>query len=90
MSKRIVLGVLLPNRFDEAPEFQKLITKYGCVIRTRLGLHEVCDHKCSVSGLILLEMYGDESQILELEDKLRHFDGIQVQKMVFEESTVQQ
>jgi hypothetical protein len=85
MSKRIVLGVLLPNRFQEAVKFQELLTQYGCNIRTRLGLHEVCDHKCSVSGLILLEMYGDEEQILELEEKLRGLDGVQVQKMVFEE-----
>ena len=85
MSKRIVLGVLLTNRLKEAPAFQELITQYGCSIKTRIGLHNVSDTQCSTAGLILLEMFGDEAPILELEDKLRHMEGLKVQKMVFEE-----
>lgn len=85
MSKRIVLGVLLTNRLQEAPKFQELITQYGCNIKTRIGLHNVSDSLCSVAGLILLEMFGEETCIQELEDKLRHFEGLVVQKMVFEE-----
>lgn len=86
MTKRIVLGVLLTNRIQEAPAFQKLITDYGCFIRTRIGLHNVTDEICSVAGLILLEMFGEEAKILELEEKLRAWEGVKVQKMVFDES----
>jgi hypothetical protein len=84
MSKRIVLGVLIHNRAKHAPEFQEIITQYGCSIKSRIGLHEVADNACSPSGLILLEMYGDEAPILELETKLRQLEGFEVQKMVFQ------
>lgn len=84
MSKRIVLGVLIHERTKHAPEFQQIITQYGCNIKTRIGLHEVADNVCSPNGLIILEMYGDESPIAELERKLRALEGFEVQKMVFE------
>lgn len=85
MKKRIVLGVHLANRISEAPPFQELITHYGCNIRTRIGLHDVADGYCSVAGLILLDMVGEEERILELEAKLKEFEGLDVQKMVFSE-----
>lgn len=85
MSKRIVLGVYLSNRKTEAPPFQELITQYGCNIRTRIGLHEVADGVCSMGGLILLDMIGDDARISELEGKLKAFEGVEVQKMVFTE-----
>jgi hypothetical protein len=85
MSKRIVLGVLIANRAACATEFQKIITEYGCSIKTRIGLHGVSDNACSPSGLVLLEMFGDEAPILELESKLKAVDCFRVQKMVFEE-----
>lgn len=85
MKKRIVLGVHLANRTTEAPPFQEIITQYGCNIRTRIGLHDVADGYCSTAGLILLDMIGDEDRINELEMKLKAFDGLDVQRMVFTE-----
>ena len=85
MRKRIVLGVHLSNRMTEAPPFQELITQYGCNIRTRIGLHDVADGYCSMAGLILLDMIGEEERINELETKLKTFEGLDVQKMVFTE-----
>jgi hypothetical protein len=85
MAKRIVIGAYLTNRLQEASAFQELITQYGCNIKARIGLHEVSDGLCSTGGLILLDMIGDESRILELEDRLRLIEGIKVQKLVFEE-----
>ncbi len=85
MGKRIVLGAHLTDRCKEAPAFQEVITQFGCNIKTRIGLHNAGDGFCSGAGLILLEMIGDENRINELEDILRHMQGIEVQKMVFEE-----
>lgn len=85
MAKRIILGVLLTDRCKEAPAFQEVITQFGCNIKTRIGLHNVSENACSTSGLILLEMFGDEERINQLEDILRHMEGIIVQKMVFDE-----
>ena len=85
MSKRIILGALLTDRCKEAPAFQEVITQFGCNIKTRIGLHNVAETSCSTAGLILLEMFGDEERLNQLEDIIRHMEGILVQKMVFEE-----
>ena len=84
MSKEIrILGVLITDRQKEAGDVQKVLTKYGCSIKTRLGLHEVSDDLCSTSGLVLLELFGDISEMDKLEKELDAVAGAQVQKMVF-------
>lgn len=85
MKKHIILGVLISNRMKDAVTFQGLITKYGCNIKTRLGLHNVNGEFCSSQGLVLMEMFGSEQEITDLENNLQKLDGVQVQKMVFEE-----
>jgi hypothetical protein len=84
MAKKTVLGIMITNRIENAPQVQKTFTEFGCNIKTRLGLHEVDEKSCSTSGLILLELFGDNSSNDELEKKLRAIKGIQVQKMLFE------
>ena len=82
MGNHIIFGVHVTERLKNATEVQALLTQYGCNIKTRLGLHEV-GTICSPSGLLLLEMYGDDATCLELADKLAKIEGIEVQKMVF-------
>jgi len=85
MRKRIILGVQVTNRIKNALEVQEILTKFGCNIKTRMGLHEVTDAVCSTIGLLILEMYGDIKQIKEMENQLKAVHGIVVKKMVFEE-----
>ena len=84
MAKRIVLGIQVTNRVEKIPDVQKILTEYGCNIKTRLGLHEVSKSVCSTQGLLLLDTYGDEAEILEMEKKLKKVKGLVVKKMVFE------
>ncbi len=84
MAQKTVLGIMITNRIANAPQVQKLLTEFGCSIKTRLGLHEVNEDSCSTTGLIILELFGKESDSLELERQLRNIQGIQVQKMLFE------
>ncbi|MDD2466261.1 MAG: hypothetical protein PHI97_19855 [Desulfobulbus sp.] len=79
----VVLGIHLQDRVKNAPEVQKILTSFGCNIKTRIGLHEVSDDFCSGSGLILLEMVGDTAKYEELANLLNGFDGVEAQKMVF-------
>jgi len=78
-----ILGVLITDRQKEAGKVQSLLTKYGCSIKTRLGLHEVTDDVCSTSGLLLLELIGDMPEMDKLEKELKAIEGTQTQKMVF-------
>ena len=84
MTKRIVLGIQVTNRVEKIPDVQKILTEYGCNIKTRLGLHEVSKSVCSALGLLLLDTYGDVAEILEMEKKLKKVKGLVVKKMTFE------
>ena len=77
-----VIGVLITDRVKEAGAVQETLTKHGCIIRTRLGLHQAGNH-CSPDGLLLLELAGDINEWVELEEDLKVIDGIQVQSMSF-------
>jgi hypothetical protein len=85
MRKRIILGVQVTNRVKNALQVQEILTKFGCNIKTRLGLHEVTEADCSTIGLLILEMYGKSSEIREMESRLKAVKGVVVKKMVFEE-----
>ncbi|MGA2781313.1 MAG: hypothetical protein ABSF13_05255 [Smithella sp.] len=84
MAKRIVLGIQVTNRVEKIPDVQRILTEYGCNIKMRLGLHEVSKSVCSALGLLLLDTYGDEAEILEMEKKLKKVKGLVVKKMTFE------
>ncbi len=84
MDKRIILGVHVTGRVEHATEAQKIFTEYGCYIKTRIGLHEVDANLCSPAGVIILEVFGDESKADELAKKLNAVEGVEVKTMVFE------
>ncbi len=81
--KHLIFGIHITDRIKEAPDVQKVLTAYGCNIKTRIGLHHVDNNLCSPQGLILLEMFGDEATCHELADKLNALEGVEVQKMIF-------
>lgn len=83
MDNHVILGVHVTDRVHKATNVQQLFTEYGCSIKTRLGLHEVNDKVCSPRGLIILEMFGPESDADALAGKLNAIDGIECKKMVF-------
>jgi hypothetical protein len=84
MAQRIILGVQVTNRVENVLDVQKILTEYGCNIKTRLGMHEVTESICSNVGLLILETYGDEADIVNMEAKLRGIKGLVVGKMIFE------
>ena len=83
MEDHVILGVHINDRVKEVPNVQKLLTEYGCYIKTRIGLHHVDENYCSPRGLILLEMFGDPAKIKELEARLAAMEGVDVKSMVF-------
>ena len=84
MDKHIIYGVHVTNRMNKATNVQQLFSEYGCNIKTRIGLHDVGKDFCSPSGVILLEMFGDEAACDEFRKKLSTIDGIEVQQMIFD------
>lgn len=79
----LIFGVHITDRATQVPVVQKLLTEYGCNVKTRIGLHHVDDQSCSQRGLILLEMFGNVETCSELKAKLSALGGIDVKEMVF-------
>ena len=84
MMKEIwILGIHITDRVKEVSDVQSIMTKFGCTIKTRLGLHEVKEDFCSRSGLIILELTGSREEFVKLENELLKVDELDVKKMVF-------
>lgn len=83
MSELRVLGIHVKDRIAEAGQVQTVLTKYGCNIKTRIGLHEVDENQCSKNGIILIELCGKPSEWDTIEAELKKIDGINTQKMIF-------
>lgn len=77
MEKTIML-IMVGSRRDTAVEVQKLLTEYGCSIKTRLGLHTANANQCSEDGLIVLELVGNQSSHDELYNKLAELKCLSV------------
>jgi hypothetical protein len=71
-----ILMVLQRDRRDTATSVQQVFTDFGCIIRTRIGLHDGVGDRCSNAGLILLELVGDMRQQKKLSDLLRRIKGV--------------
>ncbi|MCL4216506.1 MAG: hypothetical protein KJ052_05820 [Candidatus Hydrogenedentes bacterium] len=83
MENHVVIGIHITDRATNASDVQRLLTQFGCSIKTRIGLHHVDEKLCSPNGLILLEMFGDPAEMDSLRNKLSAIEGVQVQQMVF-------
>ena len=84
MDKHIVVGVHITERVQHAGQVQEVFTRYGCSIRTRLGLHEADQNLCSPNGMIILEMVDDDAVVAELIVALKSIQGVEVQQMIFD------
>jgi len=84
MSEMMIMGLLLTDRVSEATKVQEILTKYGCSIKTRLGIHEVSEEFCDKKGFVILELVSDKAEWEALEKELVRVEGVQVKTMLFE------
>ena len=75
MNKNVLL-VLIDHRKDSAVNVQKILTTWGCLIKTRLGIHDGVLDNCSDTGLIMMELVGDKAKQEELTRKLGVLPGV--------------
>jgi hypothetical protein len=74
MANILILSV--SKRKDAAVTVQKILTESGCMIKTRLGLHENGEGKCSDDGLIILHLEASDNDINGLIAKLEQVEGV--------------
>lgn len=78
MEKTILL-ILVGKRKEAAVNVQKLLTAWGCLIKTRLGIHDGILDNCTDEGLIICELYGSKEQKDELTRKMELIEGVKSQ-----------
>jgi len=66
----------LRKRKDDAIKVQQILTAWGCIIKTRLGIHDGVLENCSDEGLLILELYGSKEQKDELTRKVSVLKGV--------------
>ena len=76
MSSKSVLLILIGRRKEEAVKVQKILTSWGCIIKTRLGIHDGVLDNCTDEGLLILELHGTDKQREELARKVAVLKGV--------------
>ena len=71
-----IVSITVKERNDEVPEVQKVLTKYGKNIISRLGLHNTGKNK---QGLIIIAYEGQDVQ--NFIDELEKIEKIDVKSM---------
>ncbi len=74
--KKTVVVILVSHRNQAAANVQKVLTGWGCMIKTRLGIHEGILDDCSEKGLIILDLVGEEGKKEELVRKLNALNDV--------------
>lgn len=70
-----IMAVAVNYRTKNAVEVQNVLTKHGCIISVRLGLHET-DNVCADSGLIILQLTGKHEEISSFQNDLSMIEGV--------------
>ena len=73
---KTILLILIGQRKQAAVQVQKVLTGWGCMIKTRLGIHDGVMENCSDQGLLILELVGDRNKMKELARKVSLIKGV--------------
>ena len=77
----VIMAILQENRVETAPKVQDILTQYGCYIRVRLGLHDAALDQCTNTGLILLQLCGEDIPLAQMEAELQAVPHVIVKYM---------
>ena len=73
---KTILLILIGQRKQSAVQVQKVLTGWGCMIKTRLGIHDGVMENCSDQGLVILELAGERKKMDELARKVSLIKGV--------------
>lgn len=73
---KTILLILIGNRKNAAVQVQKVLTGWGCMIKTRLGIHDGVMDDCTDQGLLILELYGERKKMEDFARKVSLVKGV--------------
>jgi len=77
-----LVAIKIENRQVTAVRVQNILTDNGCLIKVRLGLHDIRSKTCTTSGLILLEVQADNSQLDKMLAALNDIEGVTAKGLI--------
>ncbi|HTW91375.1 MAG TPA: hypothetical protein VMH22_06660 [bacterium] len=80
MNCRTIMAVTISKRTAEAVKVQEVLTKHGCIVNLRVGLHEAGD-VCADAGLVLLNLCGTDKEVAALKTELNKIRGVKAKTM---------
>lgn len=78
-----IMIVKIGERRKKSPEVQEVLSKFGCSIKTRLGLHETGD-VCSEEGVLVLQLTGDKAEMMDLEKALNKLESVTAKMVIID------
>lgn len=78
-----IIAVKINGREAHASSVQEILTRYGCNIKTRVGFHEVSDDQCSMDGVLILQLFGENNDIENMLKELGSLDGVNLKNIEF-------
>lgn len=81
--KNSLMAIKISARSKHATQVQEILTKYGCSITTRVGFHETSESSCAPDGIIILQLFGNESDIREMYDELNEISEVKAKFIEF-------
>ncbi len=80
MDCRTIMAVAISKRTAGAVKVQKALTRHGCIINLRVGLHET-GNVCADDGLVLLNLCGTKKEVAALKADLNKITGVKAKTM---------
>jgi len=78
-----IMGIYVTERMEKTTELQKVLSKHGCIIKTRIGLHDASKEICSPAGVVILDLIGSTGEVKNLCDDVKKLN-LDVKTMSFE------
>lgn len=72
-----IIGIQISNRLEDSAKLQEILTEYGCLIKTRIGLHDMGEYKCLNYGIVLIQVVD---KVNEIYDQLSQHWNVQIMK----------
>ena len=81
MKKYNIMGIVIEDRKKFAPQVQEVLTEYGSIIDTRIGLHTGIENFHNNEGFIILNLNDDDKKIDEFVKKLKNIESVRVKNI---------
>lgn len=78
-----IMIVKIGARKESSNEVQEVLTKFGCSIKARIGLHET-ENVCSDEGLLIMQLTGDKEEMYGLEKALNKINSVKAKMVILD------